>query len=68
MAFGTFFRNLINGAKRVFTATAPYIRKARDIATVVGNIVGGKVGNAITNTSRMIGNAAKNINVKKFGK
>lgn len=58
MAFGTFFKNLINGAKKVFTAAAPYIRKAIDIAPVVGNMVGGKVGNAITNTSRILGNVA----------
>lgn len=63
MAFGTFFKNIINGAKKVFTAAAPYIRKAIDIAPVVGNMVGGKVGNAITK----IGNVATNISAKSLG-
>lgn len=52
MAFGTFFKNIINGARKVF----PYIRKAIDIAPVIGNAIGGKVGNAITNVSRVAGN------------
>lgn len=55
MAFGTFFKNIINGARKVF----PYIRKAIDIAPVIGNAIGGKVGNAITNVangaSRVLG-------------
>lgn len=63
MAFGTFFKNLINGAKKVFTAAAPYIRKAINIAPVVGNMAGGKVGNAITK----IGNVAANISAKGLG-
>lgn len=50
MAFGTFFKNIINGARKVF----PYIRKAIDIAPVIGNAIGGKVGNAITNVANVM--------------
>ena len=51
MAFGTFFKNIINGARKFFSAVSPYIRKAIDTAPVIGNAVGGKVGNAITNVA-----------------
>lgn len=53
MAFGTFFKNIINGAKKVFSTVAPYIRKAIDIAPVIGNAIGGKVGNAINKVSNV---------------
>ena len=60
MAFGTFFKNIINGARKVL----PYIRKAIDIAPVIGNAIGGKVGNTINKVSNVASNV---MNSKMLG-
>ena len=49
MAFGTFFKNIINGARKIL----PYIRKAIDIAPVIGNAICGKVGATINKVSNV---------------
>ncbi len=62
MAFGSWFKNIVKGAGKVFNKVLPALKKGAEIvssvAPVLGSALGGTVGNVLSN----VGNVAGNVN------
>ena len=58
MAFGSWFKNLISGAKNVIGKALPVLRKGAEIVSKVAPVIGGAIGGAAGNVINKIGNYA----------
>ncbi len=70
MAFGSWFKNIINGAKNVIGKALPVLRKGAEIvskvAPYVGNMIGGTAGsvlNKIGSYAGKVNNVSKAVGV-----
>lgn len=71
MAFGSWFKNIVSGAKSLIGKALPAFKKGLEIASKVapvigqfGGIIGGPVGSAISTASNVIGNASGKLSNK----
>ena len=71
MAFGSWFKNIVSGAKSLINKALPVLKKGFEVASKVaptvgkiGDIIGGPVGTAISSASNMIGNVSGRLNSK----
>lgn len=74
MAFGSWFKNIINGAKNVIGKALPVLRKGAEIvskvAPYVGNMIGGTAGsvlNKIGSYAGKVNNVSKAVGVNGAG-
>ena len=65
MAFGSWFKNIVKGAGKVFNKVLPALRKGAEIvssvAPVLGSSLGGTVGNVLNNVGKVAGKVAGNV-------
>ena len=65
MAFGSWFKEIVKGAKNVFNKVLPALKKGAEIvssvAPVIGSAIGGTVGNVISNVGKVAGNVTGKI-------
>ena len=59
MAFGSWFKGIVKGAKNVFNKVLPVLKKGAEIvssvAPAIGSVVGGSVGNVINSIGKVAG-------------
>ena len=71
MAFGTWFKNIISGAKNVIGKALPVLKKGAEIvskvAPYVGNIIGGTAGNVINKIGSYAGKFSNATNAIGVG-
>lgn len=62
MAFGSWFKNIVKGAGKIFNKVLPVLKKGAEIvssvAPVVGSALGGTVGNVLSNVGKIAGNVS----------
>ena len=60
MAFGSWFKNIVKGAKNIIGKVLPLAKKGteliKNIAPIAGNIIGGKAGEYINKAGDFAGN------------
>ena len=63
MAFGTFFKKIITGAKNFINKAAPIVRKGLEtvskIAPTIGNAIGGPIGGIVNTVGNLAGKGAQ---------
>ena len=66
MAFGSWFKNIVNGAKNVFSKVLPVLKKGAEIvssvAPAIGSVVGGSAGNVINTIGKVAGGVNNTLN------
>ena len=71
MALGTWFKNIISGAKNVIGKALPVLKKGAEIvskvAPYVGNIIGGTAGNVINKIGSYAGKFSNATNAIGVG-
>ena len=75
MAFGSWFKNLVSGAKSIIGKVLPVFKKGLEIAgkvapiaSQVGGVIGGKVGNAISNVGNVVGGISNRLGANGAGR
>ncbi len=58
MAFGSWFKNLISGAKNIIGKALPVLKKGAEIVSKVAPVIGGAIGGTAGNVINKIGNYA----------
>lgn len=58
MAFGSWFKNIINGAKNVIGKALPVLKKGAEIVSKVAPVLGGAIGGPVGNVINKIGDYA----------
>ena len=58
MAFGSWFKNIINGAKNVIGRALPVLKKGAEIVSKVAPVLGGAIGGPVGNVINKIGDYA----------
>ena len=58
MAFGSWFKNIINGAKNVIGKALPVLKKGAEIVSKVAPVLGGAIGGPVGNVISKIGDYA----------
>ena len=68
MAFGSWFKNLINGAKNLIGKALPVLKKGSEIvsriAPTLADAFGGKTGEVINKVGNVAGQVNQRLNVK----
>ena len=63
MAFGTFFKKILTGAKNLINKAAPIVRKGLEtvskIAPTIGNAIGGPIGGIVNTVGNLAGKGAQ---------
>lgn len=65
MAFGSWFKEIVKGAKNVFNKVLPALKKGAEIvssvAPVISSAIGGTAGNIISNVGKFAGKVTGNV-------
>ena len=68
MAFGSWFKNIIKGAKNIIGKALPVVKKGSEIiskiAPTIANAFGGKAGDVINKVGNISGQLNQRLNVK----
>ena len=62
MAFGSWFKNIVKGAKNVFNKVAPVLKRGAEIVSSVAPAIGSAIGGPVGNVINSIGNVAGKVN------
>ena len=61
MAFGSWFKNIVKGAKNVISKIAPVLKKGAEIVSSVAPAIGSAIGGPVGNVINSIGNYAGKV-------
>lgn len=62
MAFGSWFKNIVNGASKVFNKVIPALRKGAEIVSSVAPALSSTIGGNVGSVINSIGNVAGRVN------
>lgn len=71
MAFGSWFKNIINGAKNIIGKVLPVFKKGAElvsrIAPITSELIGGTAGDVIQKVGNVAGKINQRLNTSKLG-
>ena len=62
MAFGSWFKNIVNGTSKVLGKVLPALRKGAEIVSSVAPAIGSAIGGSAGSVVNSIGNVAGRVN------